>query len=100
MTFFQAIGQEPAQSYHIEFDDIYDGKVLQALARAHAASGRANAALAWANQIGNYATNPTTDYDQADRIKLRAHALLGIAEGILDRIIGGGKGVTLEDPFP
>jgi hypothetical protein len=47
MALAQALGQQPAQSYAILFDDI-QGEITGALARAHAACGQTREALAWA----------------------------------------------------
>jgi hypothetical protein len=89
MAFSQAIGLEPTQSYGILFNDIDAGEIVQALARAHAASGDANESLAWAEQIGSGASikadNDNALYRAANR---RIRALIGVAEGILDRTSG------------
>lgn len=86
MTLAQALGKQPAQSYAILFNDIRIEEVTQALARAHAASGDARAALAWAKQIGSSGkVNSNEDYEALWAVQRRIHAILGVAEGILDR---------------
>jgi tetratricopeptide (TPR) repeat protein len=86
MTLSQALGQRPDRSYAILFNDIYAEEVIRALARAHAASGDPNDALAWARQIGSDAkVKPEKDDDTRAAVERRVHALIGVAEGILDR---------------
>jgi hypothetical protein len=86
MTFAQAIGQVPDQSYSALFNDVNTNQVTQALARSHAASGDAKEAIAWAKQIGSSAKiGSEGNSDVARAVEQRIHALMGVAEGILDR---------------
>jgi hypothetical protein len=86
MTLAQALEQKPAQSYALLFNEIYAGEIIQALARAHAASGDAGEALAWAKQIGTSGKiKSTEDSETRWAVERRVHALVGVAEGILDR---------------
>jgi tetratricopeptide (TPR) repeat protein len=85
MTLAQALGDKPSQSYAILFNQINTEEITRALARAHAASGDANEALAWAKQIGSSGKANPDDDRQAWAVQRRIHALVGIAEGILDR---------------
>jgi tetratricopeptide (TPR) repeat protein len=85
MTFAQALRQRPAQSYATLFKGITSKEVICALARAHAASGDAHEALAWASRIGSSdKIKSIEDRDTCDAVERRVHALLGVAEGILD----------------
>jgi hypothetical protein len=85
MTFSQAIGQVPAPSYAISFNDD-SVRIIQALARAHAASGDAGEALTWAKRIGSDAiANAYDDNEMYWAINRGAQALIGVAEGVLDR---------------
>jgi tetratricopeptide (TPR) repeat protein len=86
ITFAEALGQRPEQSYAVLFNDILTAEIVQALARAHAATGNARDALAWAKQIGSSEKIKPAGGDKASwAVERRVHALLGVAEGILDR---------------
>jgi tetratricopeptide (TPR) repeat protein len=101
MTFSQALGLEPAQSYGVLFNSIDAGEIVQALARAHAASGDANEALAWAEQIGSDAAINANSDDKVFRaVNRRICALIGVAEGILDRTNDPAKVIASGYPFP
>jgi tetratricopeptide (TPR) repeat protein len=84
MAFTQAMGQRPTQSYATLFNDVY-AEVTQALARSHAASGDVKEALAWAKEIGSSAKINGKDDRVSWAVEQRIHALIGVAEGILDR---------------
>jgi tetratricopeptide (TPR) repeat protein len=85
MTLAQALGEKPAESYAVLFNDINTEEIIQALARAHAASGNANEALAWAKKIGSGSRADSKDDKSAWAVERRIHALIGVAEGILER---------------
>jgi tetratricopeptide (TPR) repeat protein len=85
MILAQALGEKPAKSYAVLFDDINTEEIVQALARAHAASGDANEALAWAKKIGSDGKADSKDDKSAWAVERRIHALIGVAEGILER---------------
>jgi tetratricopeptide (TPR) repeat protein len=85
MTLAQALGEKPAKSYAVLFDDINTEEIIQALARAHAASGDANEASAWAKKIGSDGKADANDDKSAWAVVRRIHALIGVAEGILER---------------
>jgi tetratricopeptide (TPR) repeat protein len=86
MTLAQALGQRPEKPYDILFGDCNTEEVIQSLARAHAASGHASEALAWAKRIGKSDVIKTKNDDETLwAVERRIHALIGVAEGILDR---------------
>ena len=85
MTLAQALGEKPAESYAVLFDDINTDVIIRTLARAHAASGDANEALAWAKKIGSNSKAKPHDNEQMWAVERRIHALIGVAEGILER---------------
>jgi hypothetical protein len=80
-----ALGEKPKESYAVLFNEINTNEVTQALARAHAASGDPTAALAWARKIGSDSKADSNDDENAWAVQRRIHALIGVAEGILDR---------------
>jgi hypothetical protein len=86
MTLAQTIDQQPEESYAILFADIITEEVIQALARAQAAAGDPRAALAWARQIGSSdKVKSVDDFESLWPVLQRIHALIGVAEGVLDR---------------
>ncbi|MBI3861163.1 MAG: hypothetical protein HY290_04635 [Planctomycetia bacterium] len=86
LTLAQMLEQQPADTYAILFKDIIHEEVVQALARAHAASGDADQARAWAEQIGsNGRIQSDEDHETLRAVQQRIFALIGIAEGMLDR---------------
>ena len=85
MTLAQALGEKPAKSYAVLFDDINTEEIVQALARAHAASSDASEALAWAKKIGSDGKADSHDDKSAWAVERRIHALIGVAEGTLER---------------
>jgi tetratricopeptide (TPR) repeat protein len=85
MTLAQALGQKPDESYAILFNNINTKEVIQALARAQAARGDAREALAWAKEIGRSSKAKSDDDDYPQAVERRIHALMGVAEGILER---------------
>ncbi len=95
MTLSESLHQLPREPYAAAFAD-FGPEVISELARAHALSGSPREALAWARQIG--ATEPTQgvkDWQQHEAILQRIAALLGVAEGILER--EGKADKTIED---
>lgn len=74
MTLSLALGRHPDQSYAVLFNEIRVEEVIESLARAHAQSGNGSDALAWAKEIGS-----------SGKVKSEIHALIGVAEGTLDR---------------
>lgn len=95
MTLAQALGDKPAESYAVLFDDINTEEIIRALARAHAVSGDANEALGWAKKIGNGNKANSDDHDHVWAVKRRINALIGVAEGLLER-----SGVVVRKPGP
>jgi hypothetical protein len=95
MTLSQSLHQLPREPYATAFAGFCPEVILE-LARAHALSGSPREALAWARQIG--ATEPTQgveDWRQHEAILQRIAALLGVAEGVLER--EGKLETTVED---
>jgi hypothetical protein len=89
MTLSQALGERPERSFAILFNDMYGKEVLRSLARAHAASGDPNDALAWARQIGGAGkVKPEKDDETRAAVERRVFALIGVGEGLLDRSSG------------
>jgi hypothetical protein len=78
MTLSQHLRLVPDESYAVVFKDVYSDEVIRALTRAHAAAGDPNAALAWAQEV-------STDDGESLRAQARIGALIGVAEGVLDR---------------
>src|SRR5262249_13229748 len=86
MTLQQALDERPAQSYAVLFNDILTEEVVRALAQAHAASGAPSDALAWARQVGSSRNVKSKEDDEGSwAVQRRVYALIGVAEGILDR---------------
>jgi tetratricopeptide (TPR) repeat protein len=83
MSLSQALGQRPDRSYAISFDEICTEEVTQALARAHAAKGDPAEAVAWARRIGS--SGKVNSDENCWAVQRRIYALIGAAEGILDR---------------
>lgn len=85
MELAQALDYKPVQSYAEIFNEA-DKEVVQSLARAHAAFGDPKEAVAWAKQIGSGEKIPEEDKNRVTlAVRRRIHALLGVAEGMLDR---------------
>jgi hypothetical protein len=93
MELSQVLGDRPGRSYAALFNDINTVEVIEALARTHAASGEPQDALAWARRIGSGGRVLSTDGDEVRRaVERRVYALVGVAEGILDRPVGMSGG--------
>ena len=85
MTFAQVLGEPQSEPYAEKFKRIPWPEVVQAIARAHAASGDAREALAWASRIGSQEKVVSSDDRDAEvRVQQRIYALIGVAEGMLD----------------
>ncbi len=85
MTLSLTLGEEYVESYAIMFKD-FDCEVTQALARTHVVRGDTHEALAWAEKIGsNQKIKSAEDAAEVFSVQRRIHALLGVAEGILDK---------------
>jgi tetratricopeptide (TPR) repeat protein len=85
MTLSQKLGKHYSTSYAVLFED-FDPRVVRELARAHAASGSPEEALAWSRQIGSSeATRSKEEWRDGRPIEQRVAALLGTVEGILER---------------
>jgi hypothetical protein len=80
----QALGRTPTQSYAAAFSEINTDEVIRALGRAHAAHGDPLDAIAWARRIGRGGGPGPTNEDRR-AVERRIYALIGVAEGILDR---------------
>jgi tetratricopeptide (TPR) repeat protein len=85
MTLAQTLREKPNESYAILFNDINTEEIIRALARAHAASGDPSEALAWAKKIGSNRKADSDDDKHAWAVQRRIHALVGVAEGLLER---------------
>jgi tetratricopeptide (TPR) repeat protein len=83
MALSQALKRQPAESYAILFNEISAQGVIWALARNHAVSGDQSEALAWAKKIGS--GDRAESRDDSLAVERRIYALLGVAEGMLDR---------------
>jgi hypothetical protein len=69
--------------------DLLEPEIVQAVARAHDATGDPAQALAWARKIGSDAKVASKDDFRAQwPVEQRIGALAGVAEGILDRQSG------------
>lgn len=85
MTLSLTLGDKYAESYAIMFKD-FDCEVIRALARAHVVGGDTYEALAWAKNVGsNQKVKSTDDVAEVSAVQSRIHALLGVAEGTLDK---------------
>lgn len=86
MTLAQALAPMPEPDYAEAFNEILSGEIVRALARAHAVSGNPREALAWAQRIGSDKKPALAeDREPAWDVERRIYALVGVADGILDR---------------
>ena len=86
MTLTQTLGENQDFDYAGAFKDEQFAEIIRAVARAHVATGDAKAALAWASRIGSDEKIPANDEHSArNSVENRINALLGVAEGILDK---------------
>lgn len=87
MSVALSLNWKPDESYAVLFNDFVP-EVVCAVAREHARSGDARAALAWAREIGSNERLSASGEGKVDRssIARRIFALAGVAEGILDRM--------------
>ena len=86
MELAQALENKPAQSYADLFKEFNSDQVTQSLARTHATFGDVKEAIAWAKQIGSGDIIPIEDKNHVSwAVQQRIHALLGVAEGMIDR---------------
>jgi hypothetical protein len=90
MTLSIKLGKPPAESFATAFND-FDPEVIRSLARAHAANGNPNDALAWSKELLTRADKTEGDSAQNWRQNRRIYALIGVAEGILDRLPAGSR---------
>jgi hypothetical protein len=80
------LNQGPGQSYADSFSSINMVQIIRSLARTHAECGDEREALAWAKQVGSGNRIITHDDSlEASASERRIYALVGVAEGILDR---------------
>jgi tetratricopeptide (TPR) repeat protein len=86
MALAQALGTKPDQSYAVLFQKITTAKIVHSLARTHAAMGDPAEAIAWAKKIGSDAKVDLRNDHPSWAVEQRMQALLGAAEGILDRL--------------
>jgi tetratricopeptide (TPR) repeat protein len=85
MTLKQALNEDDTR-FEVAFKDVVNEEVIQSLARAHAANGSPQAAIAWASRIGSDRKIVTDDDSESRRdVQRRIHALVGVAEGMLDK---------------
>ncbi len=85
MTLAQTLELKPTEPYADSFEEVINSEIIQALARAHAAHGDVQEAISWAKQIGSDAKIQEDDSKTRWAVTQRIHALMGVAEGILDR---------------
>jgi tetratricopeptide (TPR) repeat protein len=87
MTLAQTLHEKPDASYANAFATVWEGEIIEAMARAHAAKGDAKEALAWARQIGSAAKIPagSDNFEKQIAVEQRIYALVGVAEGMLDK---------------
>lgn len=86
MELFKALNLKPEKSFAVLFNDINQEQIPRSLARAHAKTGNADEALAWAKQIGSSEWDKSKDeFHNHWAIQRRIYALIGVAEGMLDR---------------
>jgi tetratricopeptide (TPR) repeat protein len=86
MALSEALGGPQEEPYAEAFDLINEEKVIRSAARTHALVGDAQAALDWARIVGRDAVvTAGADWDVRRPVMRRVHALVGVAEGILDR---------------
>jgi tetratricopeptide (TPR) repeat protein len=85
MELAQALDYKPVRSYADLFNDI-NVEVIESLGRAHAVFGDPKEAASWAKKIGSGDKVPQKDSaDASALVRRRIYALLGVAEGMLDR---------------
>ena len=84
MSLELALGGQPKEPYAVSFDKIYHEEIIRSLARTHAAQGEAGDALAWARRIGDERV-AADDGEAAGRAHRLIYALVGVAEGLLER---------------
>ncbi|HEV8004128.1 MAG TPA: hypothetical protein VGP63_29960 [Planctomycetaceae bacterium] len=85
LTLSQVLRKRYPVSYAILFAD-FDARVVRALARAQAAIGAPDEALAWSRQIGSPEVRKSNhEWRDGLPVEQRVAALLGTAEGILER---------------
>ncbi len=99
MTLAQTIPLEPKPDYAALLNDVWSDAVIQALARAHAATGDVAEALAWAHRIGSdRKVASAEDKEGARALQRRINALIGVAEGMLERSANGRTGPHADPP--
>lgn len=85
LTLAHALEENLGQPYLEAFADAGD-PVIEALARAHTVLAGAGVALNWAGRIGSDRKPERRNDSEADwAIGRRVHALIGVAEGVLNR---------------
>jgi tetratricopeptide (TPR) repeat protein len=86
MTLAHELEQKPSQPYEASFKEFHEGAV-RALARTHSRGGESSDALAWVRRIGSDGQVATKDdFETLWQVERRIHALVGVAEGLLDRV--------------
>ena len=87
ITLAQTLRQRPEPAYAVAFDEIAHEEIVAAIARAQAAAGGAVEALNWAQKIGsNAVVAQKGDTELIQSVDRRIYALIGVAEGVLDRL--------------
>lgn len=90
MTLAQVMSLEPTPDYAESLNELHSDRAILALARAHAASGDVRDASAWAQRIGSdQKVASSEDFESLWALRRRINALIGVAEGILDRPVHG-----------
>ena len=86
MTLDQCLHPSQNARYAAAFNLEWEASVLQAVARAYAANGDARNACAWANGIGSAEkVAAKDDFAAVDAVERRMCALIGLAEGLLEK---------------
>jgi hypothetical protein len=86
MTLSNLRGRRPAKTYAEAFSEVRMTEIVRALARAHAATGDPFEALAWAKTLGSSGMVDSKGVKSGWAVAQRIDALVGAAEGMLDRM--------------
>ena len=85
MTLRQLLRDGEDANYADAFKKVFESEIIRAIARAHSAAGDPLQALAWAEKIGADAKVTSHNDHEIWAVEQRIGALMGVAEGILDR---------------
>ena len=91
MTLAQVLNEDGKVDYADSFEEFEDS-VIESLAQAHAMYGDETEALKWANKIGSEKNvKHENEYSKVNAALRRIHALVGVAEGMLEKHSGPAK---------